>query len=156
MAARCRENWQYWLGNYLCKTIHCIHGSCVPWKLTEKSMLFTAIRHSYKTLVRKKTTALTAARCRENYLRKVCFFTAIRHSYKTLVRKKNHGTHGSKVPWKLSEKKPTAATAARCREKWQTWLVNNFSQKTHVNHGSCVPWKIAEKSTLFHGDTAQL
>ena len=46
----------------------------------------------------KKSTKLTAAVCREKYLRKVCFLTAIRHSYKTLVCEKNHGTHGSKVP----------------------------------------------------------
>ena len=48
--------------------------------------------------LRQKTSVLTAAGWRENSLKKVCFFTAIRQSYKTLVSKKNHGTHGSKVP----------------------------------------------------------
>ena len=135
-AARCRENWSNRLVNNFRQKIHGTHGSCVQSKLSDKSILFTEIWKSYKTLFSKKnhgtyssnmpweladpiilvkkSTALAVAGYCENLLRKVCFFTAIRQSYKTLVSKKDHGTHGSKVPW-----------------EWPNGVVNNFRQKIY-------------------------
>ena len=120
-AARCRENWPKRLVNNFGQKIHGTHGSWVPWKLRQVG-IFTAIRHSYKTLVVKKSTVLTAATCNENWLnwlvnnfskkstaltaawcrenqpKKVCFFKAIRDTYKTLVRKKTlHSSHQEAV-----------------------------------------------------------
>ena len=51
---------------------------------------------------RQKSTALTAAVCRKNYQRKVWFFTAVRYSYQTLVSNKNHCTYGSKLLWEFA------------------------------------------------------
>ena len=129
-----------------------------------KVCFFTEIRQSYKTLIsnikttapmaatcrenwsnrlfsnfRQKSTALKAAGCNENKLRKVGIFKAIWHSYGTLV-----------------DNKSTALTAAGCRENWPNWLVNNLRKKIHSTQGSWVPWKLAAKSMLFQCNTAQL
>ena len=150
-AARCLENWPIWLVNNFSqkKPRHSrqLGAVKISW---EKYVFFNAIRQSYKTLVNtKKTTALTAVRCRESWPNRLV------HNF----RQRIHGTHGSCLPWKLSlkkyafsiqygkiirlqsAKKTSALMAAMCRENWPTWVVNNFSQKIHGTHGSWVLWK---------------
>ena len=120
--ARFRENWPTWLvNNFSQKSTALTAAECFENYL--RKVCFS--RQNYKTLIskkkpphsrqqgavrigptdksiilEKKSTALTAAVCHENYLKEVFFFKAIRHSYKTLV----------------SKKKNTALTTARCRE----------------------------------------
>ena len=90
----------------------------LSWGKKQKKTVLTAARCRKNwpnwliTSFSKKSTAVTAVVCFENYLRKLCFFTVIRHSYTTLVIKKN-----------------TALTAARCRENWLPWLVNKILVK---------------------------
>ena len=151
-------------------------------------MLFTAIQHSYKTLVSKKNhgtghprqqgavrigrsecsiifakkfTALTAARCSENWLRKVWIFKTIPQSYKPLVSKKKMALTAARCREnrpnrqvkKVLDTNSTALTAAVCRENYQrkVWFFTTIrhsykilvNKKSHGTHCSKVPWELA-------------
>ena len=61
-AARCRENWPNRQVYNVSKKSTALTAAACSEKYLRKVCFFTAIRHSYKTLVSKKNTALTAER----------------------------------------------------------------------------------------------
>ena len=64
--AKCHENWPNRLVSNFRLKIHGTAAECLENKLRKVGIL-TAIRHSYKTIVDKKSMAIRAASCPEDW-----------------------------------------------------------------------------------------